>query len=252
MAGAYAADGAKVIIAEKDEAAGEEALRQIMTAEGEDAQGQIREAKGEDALQQIKAAEDGVCFIRTDVSIPDDVTAMFRQTVELYGTVDVLVNNAGFGIWKSPLDLTVEEWDEVISTNLRGAFLCAREAARVMRGHKGGSVLNIASTRAFMSEPGSEAYAASKGGLVALTHALAASLASDRIRVNCISPGWIETGDYSALREEDHSQHFSGRVGKPDDIARACLFLSSEGNEFISGENIIIDGGMTRRMIYVP
>ena len=101
-----------------------------------------------------------------------------------------------------------------------------------------------------MSEPCSEAYAASKGGIVALTHALAASLAADKIQVNCISPGWIETGDYEALKEADHLQHFAGRVGKPDDIARACLFLTSGGNEFISGTNITIDGGMTRKMIY--
>ena len=121
-----------------------------------------------------------------------------------------------------------------------------------MKSNGGGVIINIASTRALMSEPDSEAYAASKGGIVALTHALAASLAPDRIRVNCISPGWIETGDYSQLREEDHHQHLSGRVGRPDDIARACLFLSSSENDFINGENIVIDGGMTRRMIYEP
>jgi NAD(P)-dependent dehydrogenase (short-subunit alcohol dehydrogenase family) len=118
-----------------------------------------------------------------------------------------------------------------------------------MKDH-GGLIVNIASTRAFMSEPDSEAYAASKGGLVSLTHALAASFAPHRVRVNCISPGWIETGDYLKLREADHLQHFSGRVGRPEDIAKACLFLA--GNDFINGENIIIDGGMTRKMIYEP
>ena len=228
VAGMYAAEGAKVVLAERDASAGEAA------------ETEIRE-KGGDA-----------CFIHTDVSIPEQVTAMVRRTVEIYGTVDIVINNAGFGIWKSPLELTADEWDSVVDTNLRGAFLCAREAARFMKEQGGGSVINIASTRAFMSEAGSEAYAASKGGLVALTHALAASLAQYRIRVNCISPGWIETGDYTALREDDHSQHFSGRVGKPEDIARACLFLTGEGNEFINGENIIIDGGMTRKMIYLP
>jgi len=224
----FASEGARVIVAEKDTASGSETGRRII-------------AGGGDAF-----------FIRTDVSIPGEVTDMVRQIVEKYDRVDILVNNAGFGIWKSPLDLSIEEWDEVIDTNLRGAFLCTREAARIMKEQGGGSVINIASTRAFMSEPGSEAYAASKGGIVALTHSLAASLAQFHIRVNCISPGWIETGDYDALREEDHNQHFSGRVGRPEDIARACLFLGSEGNEFINGENIIIDGGMTRRMIYVP
>jgi NAD(P)-dependent dehydrogenase (short-subunit alcohol dehydrogenase family) len=163
---------------------------------------------------------------------------------------DVLINNAGVAKFSSPYELSVDAWDEVINTNLRGTFLMSREAARLMKISNGGSIVNIASTRAFMSEPCSEAYAASKGGIVALTHALAASLATDKIQVNCISPGWIETGDYGALKEADHLQHFAGRVGKPEDIARACLFLTSGGNEFISGTNITIDGGMTRKMIY--
>ncbi len=224
----YASEGARVVVAERDGATGAETVRQITESGGE------------------------ACLIRTDVSIPGEVAAMVSRAAEIYGRIDIVVNNAGFGIWKSPLDLAVEEWDAVISTNLRGSFLCAREAARFMKVNGGGSVINIASTRAFMSEPGSESYAASKGGIVALTHALAASLVQYGIRVNCISPGWIETGDYGALRSEDHSQHFSGRVGRPEDIANACLFLSSEGNEFINGENIIIDGGMTRKMIYIP
>lgn len=121
-----------------------------------------------------------------------------------------------------------------------------------MRKRGGGSIINIASTRAFMSEPNSEAYAASKGGIIALTHALAVSFAPDHIQVNAISPGWIETGDYGQLREIDHLQHPAGRVGRPDDIARACLYLTSEGNDFITGANLVIDGGMTRKMIYVP
>ena len=228
IAGMYASEGAKVVLAERDASSGEAAEREI------------RE-KGGDA-----------CFVLTDVSVSGQVPGLVRKAVEKYGRIDILINNAGFGIWKSPLELTEDEWDAVLGTNLRGAFLCTREAARIMKEQGGGSVVNIASTRAFMSEAGSEAYAASKGGLVALTHALAASLAQYCIRVNCISPGWIETGDYNALREADHSQHFSGRVGRPEDIARACLFLTGDGNEFINGENIIIDGGMTRRMIYLP
>jgi len=110
--------------------------------------------------------------------------------------------------------------------------------------------VNIASTRAIMSEPNSEAYAASKGGIVALTHALAASFSEYRITVNAISPGWIETGDYSKLRKIDHEQHLSKRVGKPDDIARACLYLTAKENDFVTGVNLIVDGGMTRKMIY--
>ncbi|HOP73043.1 MAG TPA: SDR family oxidoreductase, partial [Thermoclostridium caenicola] len=111
--------------------------------------------------------------------------------------------------------------------------------------------VNIASTRALMSEPNWEAYAATKGGIVALTHALAASLGKDRITVNAISPGWIETGDYTRLRPADHEQHLSGRVGKPEDIARACLYLTDKANDFVTGINLVVDGGMTRKMIYV-
>ena len=228
VAAMYAAEGAAVILAEKDASAGETAEKEIRSKGGE------------------------ACFIPADISITIQVSSMILKAAKMYGRVDIVVNNAGFGIWKSPLELTVDEWDAVINANLRGAFLCAREAARFMKENGGGSIINIASTRAFMSEAGSEAYAASKGGIVALTHALAASLAQYSIRVNCISPGWIETGDYNALREADHDQHFSGRVGKPEDIARACLFLTGEGNEFINGENLIIDGGMTRKMIYEP
>ncbi len=226
IATAYAAEGAKVIIPEKDPDTGEATEKAISNSGG------------------------SAVFIRTDISLPDEIKTMIRETVKLFGTIDILVNNAGISKWISPYELSVEDWDMVINTNLRGAFLCSREAAVIMKEQGGGSIVNIASTRAFMSEPASEAYAASKGGIVALTHALAASFAPDHIRVNCVSPGWIETGDYGQLRETDHRQHFSGRVGKPEDIARACLYLTGEANEFISGANIIIDGGMTRKMIY--
>jgi len=222
----FAAAGIAVVIADRDDGSGNETSDKIISAGGKS------------------------IFIHADISLPPDVSYLMDKTVSELGRIDILVNNAGFGIWKSPYELGVEEWDSVINTNLRGAFLCSRCAASYMKESGGGSVINIASTRAFMSEANSEAYAASKGGLVALTHAFAASFSKDNIRVNCISPGWIETGDYSKLKESDHKQHFSGRVGKPADIARACLFLTE--NDFINGENIIIDGGMTRKMIYEP
>lgn len=222
----FAAVGIAVVIADRDDESGNDTAGKIISAGGKS------------------------LFIHADISLPADVAHLMDKTVSALGRIDILVNNAGFGIWKSPYDLSVEEWDSVINTNLRGTFLCSRGAASYMKASGGGSVINIASTRAFMSEANSEAYAASKGGIVALTHALAASLSKDNIMVNCISPGWIETGDYSKLSESDHKQHFSGRVGRPGDIARACLFLTQ--NDFINGENIIIDGGMTRKMIYEP
>lgn len=228
IAEVYASEGATVIIAEMDDNLGQGTLREISSAGGK--------------------AE----FVRTDVSEPGDVEILMQKVAEKYHTIDILINNAGISPRESPYTLSVENWDEVINTNLRGIFLCSREAAKIMKDHGGGSIVNIASTRALMSEPFTEAYAASKGGIVALTHALAASFSTDNIQVNCISPGWIETGDYNELREIDHSQHLSGRVGKPEDIAMACLFLTQDGNDFINGENIIIDGGMTRKMIYEP
>ena len=226
IAVSFALRGASVMVADRDETGGKETVSLIAE-------------KGF-----------GAFFCKADVSDPVMVDTLIKVSEEKLGGINVLINNAGFGIWKSPYDLTIGEWDSVINTNLRGAFLCSRKAAEVMKKNGGGSIINIASTRAFMSEPMSEAYAASKGGLVALTHALAASLSDDRIRVNCISPGWIETGDYSILKESDHLQHFSQRVGKPSDIAQACIFLAE--NDFINGENIIIDGGMTKKMIYLP
>ncbi|MCD8502854.1 MAG: SDR family oxidoreductase, partial [Bacillaceae bacterium] len=188
--------------------------------------------------------------IETDVSNPDNIIYMFQEVNKKFGRVDILINNAGLSTWDSPYDLTVEKWDTIINTNLRSVFLCSREAAKLMKKNGGGSIINIASTRAYMSEPNSEAYAASKGGIIAITHALAASLSEDSITVNSISPGWIETNDYSSLRKIDHYQHLSRRVGKPSDIAKACLYLTQEGNNFITGTNIVIDGGMTKKMIY--
>jgi len=223
----YAMNGANVVVADLDEKAGTETVNKI-------------------TKQGVKAI-----FVLTDVRRESDVIRLMEVTYQKYSRIDILINNAGKGLFKSLYDLNVEEWDDLLNTNLRSVFLCSREAAKYMcRNEDGGSIVNIASTRAIMSEPNSEAYAASKGGIVALTHALAASLSKDRIRVNCISPGWIETGDYSKLRPIDHEQHLSRRVGKPEDIARACLFLTSKENDFVTGINLIVDGGMTRKMIY--
>lgn len=192
-------------------------------------------------------ANTNIHFMKTDVRSESDVQALMEQTAERFGTIDILINNAGKFVVTPPTELLLEIWDDIINTNLRSVFLCAREAAKYMNG---GAIVSVASTRAFQSEPYTEAYAASKGGIVALTHALATSFAEKNITVNCISPGWIETGDYAKLREIDHAQHLSNRVGKPEDIARACLYLTHPENNFITGTNVIIDGGMTKKMLY--
>lgn len=177
-----------------------------------------------------------------------DASAVERACADIDGPVELLVNNAGIGgEWKGLLETSVEEWDRVLATNLRAYWLMAKFLVPKMP--EGSSIVNIASTRASMSEPNTEPYSASKGGVVALTHALAISLAERRIRVNTISPGWIEVGDYAALAEADHRQHPAGRVGKPEDIARAVRFLADE-SPFVTGQNLVIDGGMTVKMIY--
>jgi NAD(P)-dependent dehydrogenase (short-subunit alcohol dehydrogenase family) len=185
-----------------------------------------------------------------DLSNGQEIGSLFQQIEEKFSRIDVLINNAGLGKSKSPYELDIADWDYVINTNLRGTFLCAREAAAIMKKNGGGAIINMASTRAFMSEENTEAYAASKGGIVSLTHALAISLAADRITVNVISPGWIETGEYDNLRLEDHLQHPSARVGKPDDVFRACVYLTDPRNNFVNGINLMLDGGMTKKMIY--
>jgi NAD(P)-dependent dehydrogenase (short-subunit alcohol dehydrogenase family) len=192
---------------------------------------------------------EGVESRKCDVGDFQQVIDVFKQIHDEYGEIHALINNAGISEFKSIWEIEEKDWDRVLNTNLKSVFICSREAARYMTGDIR-SIVNMASTRAFMSEPDTETYSASKGGIYALTHSLAATLSEKEIRVNSIAPGWIHTGSYDELRDVDHSQHWSGRVGKVDDIARACLFLSDPRNSFITGECLTIDGGMTRKMIY--
>jgi len=206
-------------------------------------------AQGRAALAALRRKGARAEFFRADVSKQADVRQWLRGTLRALGCPDVLVNNAGVRASAPFLTLSPKAFDVVLGTNLRGAFLCTQEAARLMVRHRRrGAIVNIASTRALMSEPGTEAYSASKGGLVALTHATAVSLGARGIRVNCVSPGWIETRGRNHTRR-DRAQHPVGRVGEPADIARACLFLAEDAG-FMTGQNLVIDGGMTVKMIY--
>jgi NAD(P)-dependent dehydrogenase (short-subunit alcohol dehydrogenase family) len=211
---------------------------------------EINEINGLSVQSEIEAMGGTALFIPTDVSNVSQVETLMKTVENKFGRIDVLINNAGLSEFYDPLEMSEETWDRILGTNLKGVFFASREAVKVMMKNGGGSIVNIASTRAIMSEPNGEAYAASKGGILALTHAMAASFSKYNVTVNAILPGWIENGDYSALREIDHSQHFSNRVGKPEDIASACIFLSSPENNFITGTQQVIDGGMTRKMIY--
>lgn len=204
----------------------------------------------ERTIEELRTQGCRVFFDDGDIAGEDDVRRWADATVRELGVPDVLVNNAGIAHTMPFLDLPATEFDRVLRVNLRGTFLCSQAFARHMQQRgRGGCIINIASTRAFMSEPNTEAYSASKGGIVALTHAMAMSLSEARIRVNCIAPGWIETPRVPAKSERDHLQHPVGRVGKPQDVADACLYLA-ERTGFMTGQSLILDGGMTRKMVY--
>lgn len=192
---------------------------------------------------------EGVEYRKCDVGDFQQVQEVMKSIHADYGPIHVLINNAGISEFKSIWEVDEDDWDRLLDTNLKSVFICSREAARFMS-EDIRSIVNMASTRAFMSEPHTELYSASKGGIYALTHSLAASLSDKGIRVNSIAPGWIHTGEVADLRDVDHQQHWSGRVGEPSDVARACVFLSNPENSFITAECLTIDGGMTRKMIY--
>jgi NAD(P)-dependent dehydrogenase (short-subunit alcohol dehydrogenase family) len=200
-------------------------------------------------LRRAFLRQRGVFLIDGDVRDEETASDAVEALVHRFGRLDGVVSNAGMMIRKPLRRLTVSDWHRVLDTNLTAAFLLARAAEKPLRKSRG-AIVTIASTRALMSEANTESYSASKGGLVALTHALAISLAPD-VRINCVSPGWIETKDYAGLRRKDHAQHPAGRVGKPDDVAELVAWLlDGKRSGFVTGANFVIDGGMTRKMIY--
>ncbi len=198
---------------------------------------------GLDALSGI----DGIHPLHADLTRERDIGRILAAARKLPGGIHAIVSNAGISAFQPLQETTLADWNRVLATNLTPAFLLAKGAEKDLRASKGAMVL-IASSRAHMSEPDTHAYSATKGGLTALTHSLAISLGPD-VRVNCISPGWIDVtgGKFSKAQ---HAQHPAGRIGVPADIADAVSFLLSEKAGFITGAELIIDGGMTRRMIY--
>lgn len=196
--------------------------------------------------------DDRCLFIYADLTTTESVMDAFKEIDKYPFTVDVLINNAGKGMVKPLTELTEKDIEEGYGLMLRSPLLMSREWVKRRKPDtvRYGRIINIASTRALMSEPNGEVYAMCKGGLVALTHALANSLQPYHIQVNCISPGWIVTKE-TVLSMEDHHQHPSNRVGYPKDIVAAIDYLLKEDNEFINGQNIVIDGGITKKMIYI-
>jgi NAD(P)-dependent dehydrogenase (short-subunit alcohol dehydrogenase family) len=224
-------DGARVCVVDADRAAGLDAVREY----------------GEQ-----------VTFVRADVASERDVRRAVAACARWGRGIDGVINNAALADPQTgPVEaLSLARWRRFLDVNLTGTLLVTKHAIRHLRRARG-AVVNLASTRALQSEPHTEAYAATKGGIVALTHALAISLGPE-VRVNCISPGWIATDEYAPrgkrqkprLKRSDHAQHPVGRVGRPEDVASLCAWLLSDQAGFVTGQNLVVDGGMTRKMIY--
>lgn len=203
---------------------------------------------------RLTGVRTGAVFLKADVRNPEELEQCMDHLFTEWGDIDVLINNAGVFETSPITETQLADFDRIINTNLRPVFITARKLAihrkLLTTPNPYGRIINLCSTRSQMSEPDTEGYAASKGGIYSLTHALAVSLSEWHITVNSLSPGWIVTDDSQNLQAEDHEQHPCGRAGRPEDIARMCLFLAQPDNDFIDGENITIDGGMTRKMIY--
>ena len=198
---------------------------------------------------------DNAWFVAMDVAKEDQVSVGVAEVLGQFGRLDALVCNAGIADPHTPPleSLDLKRWNRMLAVNLTGAMLLAKHCAPYLRAHRG-AIVNIASTRASQSEANCEAYAASKGGLVALTHALAVSLGPE-VRVNCVSPGWIDARDPVQQRLEplsgfDHAQHPVGRVGTVEDVAAQVAWLLSDAAGFVTGQEFVIDGGMSRKMVY--
>jgi 3-oxoacyl-[acyl-carrier protein] reductase len=202
----------------------------------------------EAAMAEIRTHQPASIAVQADIRSSAQVTAMFQKVISEFGHLDLLVNNAGVQTWKPLLDVTEQEWDLVIDTNLKGCFLCTQQAARSMKEHGGGSIVNLGSGCNKLAFPSLVAYTASKGGIEMFTKEAAVELGQYGIRVNCIAPGSIES-ERTRQEDPDYAGTWSkltplGRVGTAADIAPTVVFLASPGASFITGQTIWIDGAL--------
>jgi NAD(P)-dependent dehydrogenase (short-subunit alcohol dehydrogenase family) len=206
--------------------------------------------------------QDG-CFIRADISNPESTEQIFEKARAFHPMLNALVNNAAVQVAKPLVETTVEEWDAVMASNLRSAFLFVKLAHPLMKAAGGGAIVNVSSVHAIQTSANIAAYAASKGGLLALTRAMAIEFAPDNIRVNAILPGAVDTPMLRAGLDRGHAglgdmqqrldnlarRTVSGKVGKPEEIARAIYFLAdNEQSSFMTGQALVVDGGATARL----
>ena len=230
---AFAAEGERTVIADRDRPRGVE-LVAALRADGRD-----------------------VLFLETDVCEERQIEALVTCVEETYGRLDVLVNNAGIERYLRPEQHTAADWEAIVGTNLRAAFLCAKYVYPLLKASRG-CIVNIASVQAFANEPNISVYAATKGGLLALTRAMALDYAAEGIRVNAVCPGAIRTGMMeAALKDQPDPEEAVrtlgrsiplGRVGEPEDIAGAVVFLASPSASYITGASLVVDGGLLTRL----
>jgi 2-deoxy-D-gluconate 3-dehydrogenase len=209
-----------------------------------------RSAQNSAACKAIEALGVKAAAIETDVCDEQSSRSMIERAAERFGRVDILVNNAGIAIRKQPESYTLAEWNEVIETNLTGAFVCAHAAYPHMKRGGGGKIINIGSMLSIFGTSFAVAYAASKGGIVQMTRALACAWAKDNIHVNAILPGWIDTPFTETAREQVPGLNErvvartpAGRWGNPSDLAGMAIFLASSASDFVTGAALPVDGG---------
>jgi 2-deoxy-D-gluconate 3-dehydrogenase len=214
-----------------------------------------RAEKNVEAARAIEAYKVNAAALELDVSKEESCRAMVESTVRRFGRIDILVNNAGTTIRKQPEAYTLAEWNRVIDTNLNGAFLCAQAAHPRMKNGGGGKIINIGSMLSIFGASFAAAYAASKGGIVQMSKALACAWAKDNIQVNAILPGWIDTPltqsarkEVPGLDERVLARTPAGRWGEPQDLAGVAVFLASSASDFITGAAIPVDGGYSSQV----
>jgi len=218
----------------------------------------VKKDEGKDVVQEINGKEGSAQFWHLDVSDEDAVKRVFDEVAQAFGGIDVLVNNAGIsGTDKPTHELTEEEWDEVMAVNEKGVFFCTKHAIPYMQEAGGGSIINLSSIYGIISAPDIPPYHASKGAVRLMTKTDALEYAEDDIRVNSVHPGFIwtplveeylgEQGDVEEGREQLDELHPLGHVGEPDDIANGIVYLASDESKFVTGSELVIDGGYTAR-----
>lgn len=213
------------------------------------------EDAGMRVAEELGASEGRALFVQTDVTSSEAIQKMINRTIDVFGRLDILVNNAGYHLSKSVENISEEEWDFLINTNLRSTFLCSKYAIPHLRKTRG-NIINISSMVGQVGQPNAGAYTATKGGQIAMSKGMAIDLAPDGIRVNVICPGWIQTplvddwfsqqDDPEKWRRYVFKQHPLGRIGTVEECGKAALFLAcDEDSSFITGITLDVEGGIT-------